>query len=136
MSFIKRTIVIGGRKVPAIQIGEAVKTTVELPNGRSIPALIAELMSLRTTNPVGPDGKPQEVTEYLTVTPENLRFCPLRFDTVVGLDVDEHGATLGLDVLNARMADNIADRQIARQAAQAAPVLSVTDLLAADAEPA
>lgn len=135
MLFAKRTIILGGREVPAIQISEAKLERVTLPNGRVIPAQIAELMSLRTTNPVGPDGQPQEVKTYLTVTPENLRFCPLRFDTVEGLDVNEHGAPLGLDVLNRRMADNIAERQIARQNALAAPVVSVADLLASDSEP-
>jgi len=106
---IKRFINIMGNEFPAVQVGDPVSTTVELSNGKKVPALIAEVISLRTTNPAnGP------VTSYLTSTPENLRFSPLRFTTVPGLDVDgETGEVLDLEALEVRRGADIRARQLA-----------------------
>lgn len=114
--FEKRTIVIGGRTIPAIVISEPVLGSVTLRNGQVRPTQTVQMLSLRETNP---DNGPVET--YLAQTPENLRFAPLRFTTVKGLDVDEHGAQLGIEVLMARLTDNIIARQLAR-AATIAPV--------------
>lgn len=109
MQPIKRFINIMGNEFPALQVSEAVQTTVELANGKKVPALIAEVISLRTTNPAnGP------VTSYLTSTPENLRFSPLRFNSVPGLDYDpETGEVLSLEALEQRRGEDIRARQLA-----------------------
>lgn len=134
---IKRFIPIGAQAVPGLQISEAVTETITVPvkvngevvldeNGqpktKNILAQFADIYSIRETNPAnGP------VQQYPTVSRENLRFTPLRFSTVVGLDIDEHGAALDLAVLEARRMDNIMSRQAARVAANIVPVVSLDD---------
>lgn len=121
---IKRFVMIAGRAVPGLQLTAPETEQVTLASGKTIPASFAEVLTLRETNPVAPDGSPQETTKYLTVTRENLRFCPLRFNTVEGLDV-ENGSALSIEVLEARRAEDIAARQIARAQANAAPVVAL-----------
>jgi hypothetical protein len=120
----KRTIIIRGRKIPAIQIAPAVSGWGTKADGSPVFQTIAECVSLRTTNPFEADGvTPKAVETYYTTSPENLRFTPLRFDSVEGLDV-ENGSALGLDVVMSRVADNIAARQEQNVVAQA-PVVSL-----------
>lgn len=127
--FIKRSIYIGAREIAAIQIGKAFQTQGTRSDGRPVLQTLAELMSYRSTNPLDAAGNPQEVRWYLTITTENLRFSPLRFTEVVGLDVDEHGAELTLPVLMARMGEDIAARQLANIENQRAPIVSLADAL-------
>lgn len=125
----RRTVVIGGREVPGIQTSESKTETVELPNGRTIRAQFAEILTLRGTNPVNPEtGEPQDVQFYVTSSYEQLRFTPLRFTTVEGLDVDEHGAMLNLRQLEERRAKDIAARQVARAANAGPTILSMEEL--------
>lgn len=116
----KRSIYIQGREIPAVVSGEDVHTTVTLANGRTIPVVMAEMLSLRTTNPVDANGQPQDVTEYVTSTLENKRFTPLRFTHVEGLDVDAEGNFLTIEDIEIRRGADIAARQLVR-AAQAQP---------------
>lgn len=132
--FTKRTVNIGGRKVPGIQMSDTEHGTVTLPptdfrpTPKVIPASFADILTLRETNPIGPDGQPQPVTQYLRMTRENLGFTTLRFDTVVGLDVAEDGITpLSVEVLENRRNDDILARQLARAAAQTSRVVSLDD---------
>ncbi len=129
--FDKRDVMIGGVNpvsFPAIQIGPEHIAPVVLQSGKTIMATFAEVLSLRTTNPFDADGNPQEVTQYPTVTTENLRFTPLRFNHVANLDYDpETKAAIGLDVLMGRVKENIASRQAARALANATQVISLTD---------
>jgi hypothetical protein len=111
---------IGGRAIPGIQTSEAVQQPVVLGNGRTIMGLFAEVLTLRETNPVAPDGSPQETTKYLTSTLENKRFTTLRFEPVVGLDFDENGVELTLQKLEEQRGKDIAARQVLR-ASQAMP---------------
>jgi hypothetical protein len=117
----KRWENIAGREIPAIQISEARRVQVT-PAGRvkPIPVMEADLLSLRTTNPLNPDGsakKPEEIETYLTVTTENLRFAPLRFTLVDGLDYDAAtGAYLSIEELEQRRGENIRARQAQRLA--------------------
>lgn len=116
----RRTIIIPqiGR-VPAIQMSEAWRETVTLASGRNVPGMFADMLQLRTTNPVGPDGQPQEVRSYLLFSPgENLRFTVLRSEGVVGLDFDEQGDALTLDELEERRAVDIETQQATRVPAQ------------------
>jgi hypothetical protein len=126
MAFVKRTIIIQGRQIPAIQIGQPVNGWGTRSDGRPVFQTIAECLSLRTTNPVDANGNPQEVQTYYTTSPENLRFTPVRFSNVEGLDV-ENGSALGIDVLMQRVTDNIAERQMANLANTVAPVVSLDD---------
>lgn len=125
--FTKRFVHIAGRRVPGIQMSEAEQVQVTLPNGKVIPAQFADILTLRETNPLDANGNPQETTQYLTMTRENLRFCTLRFDTVLGLDVNEVGAPLSIEVLENRRAEDIAARQLARAAAQTSRIVSLDD---------
>lgn len=107
---------------PGIVVGKEEHGRVQLANGSWRPTVTANVLTLRTTNPAnGP------VIEYLTVTPENMRFTTMRFTDVIGLDVDEHGARLTLEVLEARRAENIRERQQARLAAQTATIVSLDE---------
>ena len=118
----KRYINIAGRKVPAIQVSDSWTEQVELANGKRIPRQFAELVSLRETNPNGPN--PGQV--YLTQTPENLSFTNLRDQLVVGLDVDEDGTLITIAELEERRGENIRQRQLARLAAQTPQVVSLS----------
>ncbi len=126
MAFTKRTIIIQGRHIPAIQIGEATSGWGTRGDGRPVFQTMAECVSLRSTNPVDKDGNPQPVRTYYATSPENLRFTPLRFTTVEGLDVED-GSALGIDVVMSRVADNIAERQVENIANQTAPVFSLDE---------
>lgn len=117
-----RNVHIAGRAVPGIQIGEAESVMVELPSGKRIPSQFADILTLRETNPDGPNAG----QKYLTVTRENLRFTTLRFEPVVGLDYDENGVKLTIQMLEERRAADIAARQQANLAAKA-PVLVPLD---------
>jgi hypothetical protein len=123
MQFAKRNISIAGRSVPALQIGAAETQMVELSSGKVIPAQFADLLSLRETNPAN-----GEVTEYLTVTHENLRFTTLRFSNVIGLDVDADGTFLTIEDLETRRAADIAARQIANLARKAPALVSLDEV--------
>ncbi len=121
---------IGGRTIPAIQTSEAFEQDVVLANGRTIKGLFAEMLSLRETNPVAPDGSPQETTKYLTSTLENLRFTTLRFEAVVGLDFDENGDALSIEQLEEQRGKDIAARQLLRaqsNGTQFVPLIAATD---------
>jgi len=133
--FIPRTIIIQEREIPALQTTEVQQVWGTRADGRPVLQSVAQCISLRTTNPLDREGNPQTVRTYLTETPENIRFTPLRFGAaVVGLDVDEHGGTLGYEVLSARMKDDIKAQQAARAATQAANVVSLSDAMDAEDE--
>jgi hypothetical protein len=120
----RRMVHLGAVSFPGIQISPAVLTTVETARG-SIRALFAEVMTLRTPNPNGAnkDGAP-----YLTVTPENLRFATLRFDSVPGLDFDpETGEAYTLEQLETIRAKQIVARQ-QQLASASAPAAVTVDL--------
>lgn len=106
--FAKRFVLIAGRAVPGIQISEPQDQMVTLPSGKQIRATFADVLTLRETNPAnGP------ITEYLTVTRENLRFTALRFSGVANLDFDpETGALLTIEELETRRMADIAARQL------------------------
>jgi hypothetical protein len=116
-----------GVEIPAVQVGPDTHTTVELRDGRKIPAVFANMISLRGTNP---DNGP--VVEYLTLTPENKRFVTMRFTNVIGLDVDENGALLTVEELERQRAKDIMARQQVVAAAKAPIILSIADLVAGD----
>lgn len=128
MGFAMRNINLAGRAVPAIIVGDPVTEQVQLPDrttvvdgvaivtpGKKIPGQFADMISLRETNPDGPNPG----QKYLVLSHENLRFCTLRTTPVVGLDVDDTGALLTIEELEARRQADIQARQIARLAAQA-----------------
>lgn len=117
--FLKRVIPIAGRAIPAIINGPVENREVVLRSGKTIVQQFAPMLSLRETNPANGD-----VTQYLATSIENLGWSPLRFNEVVGLDVDEHGATLTPEVLAARHLDQILARQT--QFAAAGPTLATT----------
>lgn len=128
MLMTKRNVLIAGRSVPGLQTSPAETTMVETAQGKRIPSQFADIVTLRETNPDGPN--PGQV--YLTVTRENLRFTTLRFENVAGLDYDpETGALLTIEDLEQRRAADIAARQTANLAAKAPTVVT----LALDAEP-
>lgn len=120
----KRTIMIQGRKIAGLIMGEPVPETIQVPSKDparkgeliNIPVLRAEMISLRETNPAnGP------VETYLTPSIENLRFTLPRFGNVVGLDVTADGEKIDLQTLADLAADSMAAFQARRQAAQADP---------------
>lgn len=122
----KRYENIAGRQVPAIQVSESKTEMVSFVGQdgrtRNIPGQFADLVSLRETNPNGPNPG----QEYLTLTRENLRFTELRFDYVVGLDVTEGGDIITIPELEAKRGENIRARQTERLAAQTPQVVSLT----------
>lgn len=89
---------------------------VTLPNGKKIMSMQAMVLSLRTTNPDGDNPGVQ----YLTITPETVRFLTLRSEAVVGLDVDENGRPLTRQQLEEQRARDIQSLQ-ERRAAQSGP---------------
>lgn len=127
--FVKRFVLIAGRSIPGLQVSTAETMVVETANGKRIPSQFADILTLRETNPdLGP------VETYLTVTHENLRFSPLRFNTVPGLDYDpETGALLTIEELETRRMADIAKRQLANAERRAPKVLAL-DLDAAESE--
>lgn len=118
---------IAGRTIPGIKVGETETESVLLPSGKRIPASFADILTYRETNPLDPEGNPQPTTFYLTKTRENLRFVTMRFESVTGLDADEHGAKLTLAELEARRAADIETRQKVRLALNTASVVSLDD---------
>lgn len=121
---IKRVLHIAGRDIPGLQVSPAETEVITTQFGKRIPVQMADVISLRETNPaLGP------VVTYLTMTRENLRFSTLRKpdDYVVGLDVSEDGTLLSLDELEEKRAEDIKARQVARLAAQSAPIVSLED---------
>lgn len=123
LGFAKRYVVIQGRAVPGIQISESQDELVTLPSGKSIRATFADVLTLRGTNP---DNGP--VTEYLTVTRENLRFTVLRFDNVIGLDVDADGTMLTMADLETRRLADIIARQSQNLAKAATASVDLDDI--------
>ena len=114
----KINMYIFGRKIPALIYGDIVNTSVTLASGRTIPAQLAPVLSLRETNPDGPNPGVQ----YRTITQENLKFVTHRFDSIVGLDVSEDGTVLQEEELEDLLGQDIMARQLARQAAATAEV--------------
>jgi hypothetical protein len=118
----KRTVIITdprtgeSRKWPGIIWGEVQQLSHTTLDGRDTTIERANVLSLRSTNPAN-----GEVRQYLTETNEALRFTPVRYGSVVGLDVDENGETISLAKLSDMHADSIADFS-RRNAAAAAPV--------------
>ena len=117
--FQKRTLHFGrGITVPAIQIGEAEQTTVTLADGRRRPAFFAEVISLRETNPNGPNPG----QHYPQLGIENLRFTTPRYDEVEGLDYEVDAETgekvmLTAETLVARVSKSLSAWQASRVAA-------------------
>lgn len=110
-------VMIAGNKFPGIIVSGADQSTVALASGRRVFQSRADVISLRTTNPANGD-----VTSYLTISNENLRFCPPRFGLPYeGLDADEHGEVIPLPKLTDLVADSIATFQKARLAARQEP---------------
>lgn len=133
MQFVKRYINIAGNDIPGLQVSEPETEMVTLPARpglppRTIPAQFADIITYRSTNPFDGQGNPQEVTWYLTLTRENLRFATRRpdGDYVIGLDVDEEGNFLTFDDLEARRRKDIAARQVLRAQTQQPRVIPVT----------
>lgn len=123
-----RNVLIGGRTVPGVVVSEATESRVEVASkdparkGQtvSLPVLRADIITLRSTNP-----ELGEVTEYLTITPENLRFTTPRFTSVPGLDASKDGEKLSIPELVALTEKSMADFQLARLAAQAEPEVAL-----------
>lgn len=124
----KRYINIAGRAVPAIQVSDSWTEMVTTASGKRIPRQFAELVSLRETNPDGPNAG----QVYLTQTPENLSFTNLREELVIGLDIDENGTAISIGELERRRGENIRQRQVARLAAQTPQVVSLSAPAEAD----
>ena len=137
----KRSVAVTSRETgetilfPGVQITEATLENVVTSRGNTIRSFFAEVLTLRTPNPTGPNagGDP-----YYVVTPENLRFAPMRFSNVPGIDFDaETGEMLGLERLVELQTQGIIAQQQRRLSATAPAALAV-DLaeLAGDAAPA
>lgn len=106
------------RRVPGIVISEPETQPVTLPRtGKVIQSQFAWIISQREN---------LQGETYLVQTFENLRFAPLRFNEVKGLDVSETGGTMGLEVLMDRLSNSIMARQEA-QGPTVAPVLSLDE---------
>lgn len=103
-----------GIEVPALIDSPITTAPVTLQSGKTIMAMTVLALSLRETNP---DGDNPGHT-YLTITPENVRFMTLRYEDVVGLDVDEEGKPLTRKALEQRRAADIVARQAATVKAQ------------------
>ena len=117
-----RNVLIAGRVVPGVVVGESIESTVQVASrdpqraGQmvNIPVVRADIITLRETNPaLG------EVREYLTITPENLRFTTPRFQAIVGLDATEGGEKLSVKDLIGLTEKSMADFQLARLASRA-----------------
>lgn len=132
MAFEKRNVIIAGRAVPGLVISQPSTEIVELPSGKRIPSTFADVMTLRETNPDGPNAGQQ----YLTVTRENLRFTTLRFNHVIGLDVTEDGTLIQLAELEERRTADIIARQNANLAAKTPVSASLESLLGTEPEAA
>jgi len=115
LQFAKRNLHFGGITVPAIQIGPDETVQIALANGKTRFATFADMISLREANPDGPNAG----TTYLQLSRENKGFTTLRFDHVVGLDVDADGTFLSIEDLETRRAAQITLNQQARAANRA-----------------
>jgi hypothetical protein len=103
----KVNIPVGPVSFPGIVLGPAELTMVPLRNGGQARAYFAPVLTLRTANP---DGENAGNDPYLRVTPENLTFATMRFDEVVGLDIDEGGHLLDIQTLEKTRAEQLAAR--------------------------
>ena len=126
MSYLgqRRNVLIAGRIVPGVIVGEPTTSTIQVPSKdptragqmANIPVVRADVITLRETNPAnGP------VRTYLTITPENLRFTTPRFEGAVGLDFDEKGERISLQELVHLTEDSMAAFQLERLATRQEP---------------
>lgn len=138
----RKTILIGGRKVPGVIVGEPFQTTVEVVSrdpARAgalvrIPVTLAPTVSLRETNPaLGP------VRRYYAKTDENQRFSFDRTEVISGekgegLDYDAHGDVIPTATLVEWAMESMLEYQQARLAAAPAQAVTGTTLIPADGD--
>lgn len=87
MAFEKRNMTIPTNPpvtLPIVRIGELNRTMVELADGRKRPQTFAEVISLRETNPNGPNPG----HKYPQLGYENMFFTTPRYEDVEGLDYE------------------------------------------------
>lgn len=98
---------------------------VTTSRGKKLPAVMVDVISLRTPNP---DGENAGGEPYLRLTRENREFLTARTSYVQGLDVDAHGALITEEQLEMLRGEQITARQSARAQASAPAVGSLADL--------
>jgi hypothetical protein len=123
MDFAKRFVPVGPVAFPGIIISDIVTEEVERRNGTKVRTQFAQVLTLRTTNP---DNGP--VVEFVHESREDLGWCPLRFDTVPGLD------DTPMEVLQQRRLANILARNAARAEAQGPRTLTLSAPIGSDSE--
>jgi hypothetical protein len=96
----------GQDPIPGLQVSDPRDVEITTSRGKRLWTQFVNIISFRGTNPAnGP------VNFYLKMTPEQLPFLTMRFDEVVGLDVDEKGQRLSLQTLEQRRGADIAAQQ-------------------------
>lgn len=126
----KRWLHFAGLSIPGIvDLTTRERVMVETSQGKRIPAIFADMITLREPNP---DGANAGGAPYLRQTNENLFFTSLRkdADAFAGLDFDaETGEVLTYAALDERRAADITARQLQRQQAAAPAEVSLDDAL-------
>ncbi len=125
----KVNIGIGGRRVPGVIVSTPYPAVSEYTSkdpareGELVqrPTWRAQVVSLRETNPDGPNAG----QIYLTSTDENLSFVASRSSSVVGLDGTADGEAITVAMAEDLAFDSLLAFQTARLAAQAPAELAI-----------